>query len=55
MKLSTMSRRVLPPLVVALALGIAPAVAMAPAAPMATSACATQWGSLAKQQAPYTG
>jgi hypothetical protein len=55
MKVSTMSRRVLPPLVVALALGIAPAVAMAPAAPMATSACATQWGSLVKQKAPYTG
>ncbi len=55
MKVSTMSRRVLPALVVALALGIAPAVAMAPAAPMATSACATQWGSLVKQQAPYTG
>ena len=55
MKVSTMSRRVLPPLVVVLALGIAPAVAMAPAAPMATSACATQWGSLVKQKAPYTG
>ena len=55
MKVSTMSRRVVPPLVVALALGIAPAVAMAPAAPMSTSACATQWGSLVKQKAPYTG
>lgn len=55
MKVSTMSRRVLPPLVVALALGIAPAVAMAPAAPMATNACATLWGSMVKQKAPYTG
>ena len=55
MKVSRMSRRLLPPLVLALALGIAPAVAMAPAAPMATSACATPWGSLVKQKAPYTG
>ena len=55
MNVSTMSRRVLPPLVVALTLGIGPAVAMTPAAPMATSTCGTHWGSLVKQATPYTG
>src|SRR5215210_41068 len=55
MKVSRISRRVLPPLAIALALGIAPAMAVATSAPTATNACATQWGSLVKQKAPYTG
>jgi hypothetical protein len=49
-----MSRRVLPPLVVALVMSVAPAVAIAPALSASASGCSTHWGSLAKQRAPYT-
>lgn len=48
------SRRVVRPLFLALALGLAPATAVT-AAPTAASACAASWGSLAEQRAPHTG
>ena len=53
MKVSKMGRRVGGPLVLTLAMGIAPAVAMT-GVPASASSCATQWGSLVKQRAPYT-
>ncbi len=54
MKVSRMSRRFVPPLVVALMMGVAPAVAIAPALSASAGTCSTHWGSLAKQRAPYT-
>ena len=55
MNVPKLSRRIVRPLVFTLAMSIAPAVALAPSIPASASGCATQWGSLVKQKAPYTG
>ena len=55
MNVPKLSRRMVRPLVFTLAMGIAPAVAIAPAFPVSANTCETQWGSLVKQKAPYTG
>ena len=54
MKVRKTSRRIVRPLVFTLAMSIAPAVALAPTVPASAGACATQWGSLVKQQSSYS-
>ena len=54
MKVRKTSRRIVRPLVFTLAMSIAPAVAFAPTVPASAGACATQWGSLVKQQSSYS-
>jgi hypothetical protein len=51
---SKVSRRVISPLVLILAMGVASSVAVGPVRSATADACETQWGSLAKGQGPYT-
>jgi hypothetical protein len=54
MRTSQRSRRIVRPLVLVLAMSLAPAAATAPQA-TAASACEAHWGSLVKQRAVHTG
>lgn len=54
MKTSQRSRRIVRPLVLAIAMSIAPAAAVTSAPTASASVCEAQWGSLVKQRAPYT-
>lgn len=48
------SRRIVRPLVLALAVSIAPAVALTGSQAASASTCEAQWGSLVKKRAPFT-
>lgn len=54
METSQRSKRIVRPLVLALAVSIAPVAAVASAPTASASVCEAQWGSLIKQQAAYT-
>jgi len=55
MKVHQQSRRIVRPLVLALAVSIAPAAAIAAAPTTSATVCQAEWGSLAKHRAPFTG
>jgi len=54
MKVPQRSRRTMRPLVLALAMTIAPVAAVTAAPTASASVCEAQWGSLVKQRTPYT-
>jgi hypothetical protein len=54
MKDSQLARRIARPLVLALAVSIAPAAAITSSPTATASVCETKWDSLVKQRAPYT-
>lgn len=54
MKTPRRSHRLIRPLVLALAVSIAPVAAVTSAPTASASVCKAQWGSLVKQRAPYT-
>jgi len=54
MKTPQRSKRIVRPLVLALAMSVAPVATVTSAPPASASVCKAQWGSLVKQRAPYT-
>lgn len=55
MKIFQASKRIVRPLLLALAVSLAPAAAVSSAPAASASACSAHWGSLVKQRAPFTG